>query len=76
MVYTEIKKLVPGFEMTYKPDFRNEIALSWPGSLCDPSNKDFGWDFSMNVQGLVEKLYREIKIYEEKRIAQGQPPKK
>ncbi|MBN2486499.1 MAG: NAD-dependent epimerase/dehydratase family protein [Bacteroidales bacterium] len=34
-IEAEIKKYIPGFRVTYKPDFRQEIADSWPDSIDD-----------------------------------------
>lgn len=40
-----IKEYIPEFEMTYKPDFRDAIARSWPQSLDDSAARDeWGWD--------------------------------
>lgn len=43
-VVAEIKKHIPEFEVTYKPDFRQHIAESWPQSIDDSvAQKDWGW---------------------------------
>jgi threonine 3-dehydrogenase len=47
-----IQKEIPAFEMSYKPDFRQAIADSWPTSLDDSdARKDWGWvpDYDMCV---------------------------
>ena len=43
-IAAEIKKHIPGFSITYKPDYRQEIAESWPQSIDDSvARKDWGW---------------------------------
>lgn len=40
----EIKKTIPEFTVTYKPDFRQPIADSWPQSIDDSvARHDWGW---------------------------------
>lgn len=40
----EIKKHLPGFQVSYKPDFRQAIADSWTQSIDDTqARKDWGW---------------------------------
>ena len=40
----EIQRHKPGFEVNYAPDFRQEIAASWPRSIDDSTaRKDWGW---------------------------------
>ena len=39
-----IQRVVPGFRMTYLPDFREGIARSWPASIDDSAARaDWGW---------------------------------
>ena len=40
----EIKKTIPEFTITYKPDFRQPIADSWPQSIDDSvAQRDWNW---------------------------------
>ncbi|HMT52211.1 MAG TPA: NAD-dependent epimerase/dehydratase family protein [Saprospiraceae bacterium] len=46
----EIKKHIPNFEITYKPDFRQDIAASWTESIDDSKARtDWKWkpDFDL-----------------------------
>ena len=46
----EIKKHIPNFEITYKPDFRQDIAASWTESIDDSkARSDWKWkpDFDL-----------------------------
>jgi nucleoside-diphosphate-sugar epimerase len=57
----EIKKHIPDFECTYKPDFRQAIADSWPNSLDDtPAREEWGWhpqyDLTSMTKDMLEKL--------------------
>lgn len=51
----------PGFKMSYDPDFRQEIAESWPGSIDDSQARaDWGWkpefDLARTAAEMLEKL--------------------
>jgi nucleoside-diphosphate-sugar epimerase len=39
-----IRKFIPSFQMQCSPDFRNDIAKSWPCSVDDSrARTDWGW---------------------------------
>ncbi len=51
----------PDFKMSYAPDFRQEIAETWPGSIDDSEAKaDWGWKPEFNLERttavMLEKL--------------------
>ena len=57
----EIKKHIPEFEMSYKPDYRQVIADSWPQSIDDSvARADWGWkhdyDLPMMTSDMLENL--------------------
>lgn len=56
----EIKKHVPDFECTFNPDFRQKIADTWPKSLNDSSNSEWGWSFKQTLPELVTKIFTDI----------------
>jgi nucleoside-diphosphate-sugar epimerase len=57
----EIKKHIPEFTCEYKPDFRQEIADSWPRSIDDSAaREEWGWrpdyDLAATTVDMLEKL--------------------
>jgi len=57
----EIKKHIPEFEITYKPDFRQAIADSWPASINDDvAKKDWGLHYEYDLPKMTEVMLREI----------------
>src|SRR6201746_2658699 len=43
-IAAEIKKHIPSFSVSYKPDYRQAIADSWPQSIDDKvARNDWGW---------------------------------
>lgn len=53
----EIKKHIPDFKIEYNPDFRQEIANSWPKSIDDLAAKsEWGWKVEYNLEKMVEDM--------------------
>lgn len=49
-----IKKRIPEFEISYKPDSRQEIANTWPQSVDDSvARKDWGWQPKVDLDEMV-----------------------
>lgn len=63
----ELKKLMPEFKVSYKPDARQKIAESWPKSIDDSeARKDWRWEHEYDLpkmtkimlEGVRQKLAR------------------
>jgi nucleoside-diphosphate-sugar epimerase len=58
----EIKKHIPEFTISYKPDFRQQIAESWPESINDAeARKDWGWHHEYDLARMSDVMLKEIK---------------
>ena len=53
----EIKKHIPEFKCSYKPDFRQEIADSWPSSIDDSdARKEWGWKPAYDLPAMTRDM--------------------
>jgi nucleoside-diphosphate-sugar epimerase len=53
----EIKKHIPEFTCKYEPDFRQEIADSWPNSLDDSAaREEWGWKPSYDLSAMTTDM--------------------
>jgi len=56
-LYKSLLPLFPNFEINYAPDFRQEIAESWPQSIDDTSARDdWGWQPQFEMKLMVEDM--------------------
>ena len=56
-IAAEIKTRVPGFSITYQPDFRQAIADSWPRSIDDSAAKrDWGWKHQFGLKEMTKEI--------------------
>jgi len=54
---SEIKKHIPEFKCSYKPDFRQKIADSWPSSIDDScARKEWNWKPSYDLSKMTEDM--------------------
>ena len=58
----EIGKHVEGFTMTYKPDYRQAIADSWPQSIDDTvARNDWGWKEEFNLAAMTADMLKNLR---------------
>ncbi|MDQ3076143.1 MAG: NAD-dependent epimerase/dehydratase family protein [bacterium] len=58
----ELKKHIPNFEIDYKPDHRQAIADSWPGSIDDATaTSDWGWKHEFDLAKMTEVMLKNLK---------------
>jgi nucleoside-diphosphate-sugar epimerase len=58
----EIKKHIPDFTISYKPDNRQKIAASWPKSIKDNyAREDWGWKEKFRTEEIVSEMLANIK---------------
>lgn len=56
-IYECIKTHYPDFKIEYQPDFRQEIADSWPDSIDDShARQDWGWEHSYDLKKMTEDI--------------------
>ena len=56
-----IKFEIPDFKIEYKPDFRQDIADSWPNSIADvDARNDWGWRPRYDLQEMVKTMLANV----------------
>ena len=59
----EIKKHLPSFTCSYKPDFRQPIADSWPASIDDAiAQQHWGWKQQYDLSGMTKDMITNLKV--------------
>src|SRR5690606_21227291 len=57
----EIKKHYPEFKISCKPDFRQQIADSWPQSIDDSRAKeDWNWQANYSLENMTEDMLKNL----------------
>lgn len=63
-VAAEIRRHFPGFEVAYTPDFRQNIAASWPESIDDSSARnDWGWQPEYGLEKMTIDMLSHLKEF-------------
>ena len=61
-IAAEIKKHIPEFEISYKPDFRQAIADSWPASIDDmEAHAHWGWKAKYDLASMTTDMLMQLK---------------
>jgi nucleoside-diphosphate-sugar epimerase len=61
-IATEIGKCLPGFQISYKPDYRQSIADSWPQSIDDSvARNDWGWKEEFTLKTMTIDMLENLK---------------
>ncbi len=56
-----IRKHIPDFKIEYEPDFRQEIADSWPQSIDDTeAKKDWHWHKDFSLEEMTEIMLKNL----------------
>ena len=59
----EIKKHIPEFKISYEPDFRQQIADSWPKSIDDSeARKQWGWKVEYDLTKITADMLKNLKV--------------
>lgn len=60
-ITNEIKKHLPNFEISYNPDFRQDIANSWPQIIDDSkARQDWNWSHDFDLASMTEEMLKNI----------------
>jgi nucleoside-diphosphate-sugar epimerase len=61
-IAASIKKHIPGFKISYKPDYRQAIADSWPQSIDDSvARRDWNWQHEYDLEKLTADMLKNLK---------------
>ena len=60
-IAAEIKKHIPEFSISYKPDYRQPIADSWPQSIDDiVARKDWNWKEEFALEAMTKDMLENL----------------
>ncbi len=60
-IEASIKKYVPEFQVEYRPDFRQQIAESWPHSIDDHhARHDWNWQPRFNLDAMTRDMLEKL----------------
>ncbi|QRM88889.1 NAD-dependent epimerase/dehydratase family protein [Lacinutrix sp. WUR7] len=60
-IANSIQEHIPDFKITYKPDFRQAIADSWPKSIDDTTaKKDWNWEHAFSLKDITKEMLLQL----------------
>lgn len=60
-VASAIKKHIPEFKITYAPDYRQDIANSWPKTINDSyARQDWKWKHQFNLADITNEMLKQL----------------
>ena len=63
-IYQSILAFYPNFEIEYQPDFRQQIADSWPNSIDDSiARKDWNWKPAYDLSSMTATIVNNLPEY-------------
>ncbi|WP_448698226.1 NAD-dependent epimerase/dehydratase family protein [Mucilaginibacter sp. AW1-3] len=66
----EIRKHIGDFSVGYAPDFRQQIADSWPASIDDrQARRDWGWSPRYDLPAMVSDMLTHLKAQQQPEMA-------
>ncbi|MFV0249339.1 MAG: NAD-dependent epimerase/dehydratase family protein [Tenacibaculum sp.] len=61
-IANQIKIYIPNFSISYKPDFRQAIADTWPRVIDDSvARKEWGWEHKFDISSITQNMIANIK---------------
>lgn len=61
-IAASVRKLIPEFEISYAPDFRQNIANGWPKSIDDSAARnDWGWKPEYDLDKMTSEMLDHLK---------------
>jgi threonine 3-dehydrogenase len=61
-LFLMIRKTYPKFTITYHPDFRQQIADTWPNSIDDShAVRDWSWNPKYDLESMTESMIKNLK---------------
>lgn len=61
-IFEEIERQIPGFAYSYKPDFRQAIADTWPNTIDDrEAREDWGWSEDYGLAEMVGEMIAQLR---------------
>lgn len=62
-IAASIRKIIPDFKITYKPDHRQDIAASWTESIDDSlARKDWAWKEDFDLDAMTVDMLKNLRL--------------